>query len=326
MDTAALFEALSPLDRQKGLAALEQVRVERVTDADGPLFDAAYRLLDGFFGPRGELEAREVLAGFVRQPVLDFGGGLLGVYHLVALRAGDELVGVRDLYVDLDPAAGVCVVALSHSLVVPAWRRSGLAALLRALPLPLAREVQQAHLGRTLPTLVAAEMEPADPHNPDTVVRLLAYGRSGFGVLEPARFRYSQPDFRADVALQHTGIPLLGVVRVLGLEADAPAAVPAELVAAYPRLFHACHRVYLPESRVGPSHRWADAHLDLDAGPVPLLPLPTGPDTLDHLAPLVRGAVLPLYPPGLRGPEPTFGDPAEELALLRRGWRPRGVT
>lgn len=88
MDTAALFEALSPLDRQKGLAALEQVRVERVTDADGPLFDAAYRLLDGFFGPRGELEAREVLAGFVRQPVLDFGGGLLGVYHLVALRAG----------------------------------------------------------------------------------------------------------------------------------------------------------------------------------------------------------------------------------------------
>lgn len=314
MDPVDIAQDLSPLDRDRGLAALERVRLERVTDADSPAFDAAYRTLEGFFGPRGELEERETLAGFVRDGVLRFGPGLEGVYHLVTAWDGDTLVGVRDVYVDLDHEAGVCVVAMSHSFVVPAWRRSGLAAVLRALPLSLARQVQRERVGRVLPTLAACEMEPADPHNPDTVVRLLAYGRSGFGVLDPQHFRYSQPDFRVELSGPHTGIPLLGVVRLPDPDATE---VPDALAWAYPRLFHACHRLYLPEARVGPSHAWADAHL---GGAVRLLPLPTGTDTLERLGPLVRGAVLPLYPPGLRGPEPGYGDPAEELRQIQAAW------
>lgn len=54
--------------------------------------------------------------------------------------------------------------------------------------------------------------------------------------------------------------------------------------------------------------------------PVQLLPLPIGRDTLARLAPLVRGAVLPLYPVGLRGPDSTNGDPVEELARILTSW------
>ena len=308
---------LAPLDRPKAEAALGRLRLEDIRDPDGAAFHAAYDLLDAFFGPRGEMEARAALAGFVRDPVIPFGGGMEGRYHLVAAWDGDTLVGARDVYIDIDHDRGVCVVALSHSLVVPEWRRTGLAAMLRALPVTLARRTLDAVVGRQLPTLVCAEMEPVDPANLDTVVRLLAYGRSGYTVLAPARFRYSQPEFRDLDAPAHTGIPLLGVVRPVGPLADATA-LPAALAAAWPRLFHGCHRTYLPAARVDPSEAHCLAHLG--AADVPLLPLPVDTATLDRLAPLMRGAVVPGFPPGLRGPEPLYGAPVAEYAAMRAAW------
>lgn len=286
---------LAPLERAKGLAAAARVRLEEVRDPDGATFDAAYRLLDGFFGPLGELEDRDVLARFVRERRLVYGEGLEGTYHLVAAWEGDRLVGVRDCYVDVDHGRGLCLVALSHSLVVEDRRRSGLGALLRAIPFAIARRELQG----AFPVLVAAEMEPVDPARPDTVVRLVAYGRSGFSVLDPQRFRYSQPDFRAGPSARHTGLPLLGVVRTVGLPEDA---LPPDLVAVFPRLFHTVHRMYLPRERVDPSEQHALATLAASPDPVRLLPLPTGPDTLDRLEPLRRERVAPLYPIGLRGP------------------------
>jgi hypothetical protein len=183
-------------------------------------------------------------------------------------------------------------------------------ALLRAVPVTLSRQVQTERLGAPIPTLVAAEMEPVDPDDPDTIVRLIAYGRSGFSVLDPQRFRYSQPDFRCLPGAAHTGIALLGVVRPLGLP---PGPLPAAACAAYPTLFHVCHRMYLPASQVDPSAEHAFRTLAESPEPVALLPLPTSRADLTGLAPLVRGAVLPLYPPGLHGPNPSFGDADEEF-------------
>jgi hypothetical protein len=304
---------LAPHDRARGLAALGQVRLEEVRDPHGPAFAACYAMLDGFFGPRGEMEERSALETFVAEPVLHYGDGLDGTYHLVGAWHGDELVGVRDCYVDIDRRAGLSVVALAHAFVAPAWRRSGLAALLRTLPVTLGRRVQTERLGAPMPTLVAAEMEPVDPADPDTIVRLLAYGRSGFSVLDPHRFRYSQPDFRCLPGAAHTGIAMLGVVRPLGLPADA---LPPEVCAAFPTLFHVCHRGYLPASQVDPSEAHALGTLAASSVPVRLLPLPTSRAELTRLAPLVRGAVLPLYPPGLRGPVPAFGDPEAEARAV----------
>ncbi len=312
---------LAPLDRAKGLEALSRVRIEEVRDPNGSAFEACFTMLASFFGPRGEMEERAALQRFVAERVLHYGDQLDGTYHLVGVWSGSELVGVRDCYVDLDRSRSVSIVALSHAFVAPGWRRSGVGAILRALPVTLARQVQTERLGRQVPTLIAAEMEPVDPDDPDTIVRLLAYGRSGFSVLDPQRFRYSQPDLRCPLGAAHTGLPLLGVVRPLGLGSTA---LPVELCAAFPTLFHACHRMYLPASQVDPSANHAFETLQRSPDEVALLPLPTDRRDLGALAPLVRGAVLPLYPPGLRGPEPQFGEPEAEFLRVEAWGRGDG--
>lgn len=309
---------LSPLDRPKALPALERYRLERVERAPSPAFDAAYEMLASFFLARGELEERSALIRFIEDGVLPFGPGLEGHYHMVVAYDGDELVGVRDCYAELDLEQGVCLVALSHSFVAPEHRRGGLAALLRAVPLGLARQTVRERFGRPVPTLVIAEMESVHPDEPETVVRLLAYGRSGFRVMDPRRMPYSQPEFRDLAGVPWTGIPLLGVVR-----SDFEDALPVELAAAFPRLFHSCHRLYLPRTKVDPSEAHALQALRTSPEPLPLLPLPRSLAELDLLAPLLRGRVMPLYPRGLQGPDPRFSDPDEELQRLRERWLPR---
>ncbi len=315
-------------DAAKVALAGARFRLERVDDPAGPAFEAAWALLDGFFGPRGELEERGALERFVRERRLSYGPGAEGYYHQVVAWDGDTVVGVRDCYVDIDSISDVCLVALSHSFVVPACRRSGLAALFRSVPVTLARRIlaqegRRAADGGEVPILLAAEMEPVAPEDDDAVVRLLAYGRSGFSTLDPARLPYSQPDFRDLVALgaAHLAIPLLAVVRWVGHE-DA-AALPLALAAAFPRLFHACHRMYLAPERVDPSEVHALRALTRVDGPVPLLPLPRALAEVDRLAPLMRSAVLALYPDILRGPHPELGDPVEELERLRKRWMGR---
>ncbi|MCB9686352.1 MAG: hypothetical protein H6738_15140 [Alphaproteobacteria bacterium] len=305
----------SPIDRAKVTEVLGRVRFAAIEDPDDPAFDEAWDLLAEGFLAQGELEPRDALASFLRERILDYGSGLDGSYHLVGAWAGDALVGVRDCYVDIDHREGVCIVGLAHAYVVPAWRRSGVAAVLRSIPLALARQQLAARVGRPLPTLVVAEMEPVDPADPNTVIRLLAYGRSGFSVLDPERFRYSQADFSEEPPVGHTALPLLGVVRPL--EPDAAGTVPEHVAAAFPRLFYVCHRRFVPGARVDPSEAHVRTHLERGGTPVRLLPLPTSLDELERLAPLVRGAVLPLYPPGLRGPHPAWSDPREELARVR---------
>lgn len=310
------------LDRPKAESALGRFRFQVLDDPSSPAFDRAYAMLDGFFGPRGELEERAALARFTAEQLIRYGPGLEGHYRLVAAWEGDELAGVRDCYIDIDVDNRVCVVALSHAFIAPRWRRSGLGALFRALPVTLARRIvgERLNAPERVPILIAAEMEPADPSQPDTIVRLMAYGRSGFGVLDPRRLPYSQPDFREEVvsASRHTGIALLPVVRWV----DHPQAdrVPVAYAAAFPRLFHVCHRMYLPHWRVDPSEAHALSTLGRSTEAVPLLPLPTGPEQLELLVPLLRGAVLPLYPPGLRGPDAEFRSPEEDLLTLRARW------
>lgn len=314
-------EDVAPEDRARVAAAEGRYRVEVVTDPAAPAFAAAWGMLDAFFGPRGEMEAPETIARFVREGLLPYGDGLEGHYRLLAAWDGERLVGVRDCYVDLDLRAGVCVLALSHVLVAPSERRGGLAAVLRNAPVSLARQVARERLGREVGVLVAAEMEPADPAEPDTVVRLLAYGRAGFSVVDPRRLPYSQPDFRPAEQLDgHVAIPLLPVVRPVGEGLTTPdgGALPVDVAAAFPRLFHGCHRMFLPPERVDPSEVHALRALCRQDGPAPLLPLPRSVAGLHHLDPLVRGEVLPLYPRRLRGPSPEPGDPGRQRAGLDR--------
>lgn len=309
---------IAPLDRPKAEVARQRFQLREVHDTSSHEFHAAYDMLASYFLDQGELEEREVLAGFVRQRILTYGEGVDGTYHLLTAWDGDQLAGVRDCYVEIDRRVPVCLVSLAHAYVAPPWRRTGLAALFRALPVTLARTVLDERLGHSLPAMVVAEMEPADPEHPETVVRLLAYGRSGFSVLDPRRVPYSQPDLRTQPGAVHTALPLLGVVRLMGLDA-----VSVPVAAAFPHVFHTTHRMYLPASCVAPSETHVYAALHASAEPVPLLELPRDTASLHTLRPLVRGAVLPLYPPGLRGPSPEYGDPDEELERIVRRWSDR---
>lgn len=292
----------TPYERARAQEAAARLRLEAVRDPDEPNFGRAWDFLAAEFLARGELEERQALADIVRAETLDYGEGRTGSYHMIVAWEGDALVGVRDCYVDIDPGRGVALVCLSHCLVAPAWRRRGLAALLRAVPLALGRAVVQARVGRPLPTLVAAEMEPVAASDPASLVRLVAYGRSGFRVLDPRRLPYAQPDFRPGAP--QIGIPLLGVVRALGIpSAEGPTpSVPVEIAAAYPILFHAAHRRYIDPARVDLCEGHALRTLRSSPEPVPLLPLPL--DLGEEVGPLTREAVFPLYPRELLGVGP----------------------
>lgn len=301
--SAAILAECTPLERPRAAEAAARVRIDAITDPRTAAFPRTWDLLAAEFLDRGELEDAAELAALLDAGLIDYGHDRSGTYHLFAAWDGDALVGARDCYVDIDHRLGVALVSLAHCLVAPPWRRRGLAALLRALPVALARQQILARAGRPLPTLVVAEMEPPSAADPPAIVRLIAYGRAGFAALDPRRLPYAQPDFRPDPG-RHLALPLLGVVRTLEIPAalGPRPAVPVEVAALFPILFHATHRRYTPRERVDACEQNALTALHRSADPVPLLPLPEGEATLDRLAPLTRAAVLPAYPPALRGP------------------------
>jgi hypothetical protein len=119
------------------------LRIERVRSAEHPLFRAAYERLRREFGTSGSMERKEVItARFARDPARPAGDHHL-LYEMLVVRRGEEIVAVRDHTAILPAAArdtGAVIVHLSHNLIEPAMRGSGLAGWLRALPVQVARE------------------------------------------------------------------------------------------------------------------------------------------------------------------------------------------
>jgi hypothetical protein len=113
-------------------------------------------------------------------------------------------------------------VFLSHNLVAPAFRRSGLAGWMRAFPVQTARAcLAAAGLPADGPVTLAAEMEPLVPDSPDDVlVRLKAYEKAGFRKV--GQIAYEQPDFRPPDVIDATGgprpLPMSLIVRRVGRE------------------------------------------------------------------------------------------------------------
>jgi hypothetical protein len=177
------------------------------------------------------------------------------------------VVAVRDhsVVVRLDdagrPRAEPTVVHLSHALVEPAERGSGLAGWLRALPLEAARRCGAA-AGRAsdAPIVLVAEMEPHDPGDAARLARLKSYGRAGFRVIDPSAAPYRQPDFRPPAAIAASvpvSVPLTLVVRRVGAE-DAPD-MPAAEVAAVVASIYAVYGIHVPRAALEPLERDAAA-------------------------------------------------------------------
>lgn len=285
----------------------------RVCDPASPVFDEAFGALWDCFGAQGELERRPVLEAWLREPTVR--GPLRIDYHLLVWRerASGALVAIRDAFVGVDRAGGSCVALLSHALVLPGFRRSGVAAVVRTAPATLARQAVAA-AGIDAPRVLVAEMEPVDPADAASIVRLLAYGRAGFAVVPPAVLPYCQPDFRAlSDPSDAAPIPMALVVRVVGRESAR--ALPAPLASAIVAQLAAIH-----ERACEPTHVRALAEADHAAllhhggASIPLLALPTAPAQLERLTPLLRSRMLAHYPARFRRDVP---DPVADLAALR---------
>ncbi|WP_437927497.1 hypothetical protein WMF37_52205 [Sorangium sp. So ce291] len=324
VDPRDVYPAEGPekVARALSLFSLEEVR-------DRATFDEGYRALDGFFGPKGELERHEVLAAWLAGGHTDPAAPIVATYHMLIARGIDDgrLAGVRDVYITLDRAARRCVALLSHALVLPEHRRSGLAALLRAAPVALARRaLAEAGLGEAASgaegagVLLAAEMEAVDPDDRDTAVRLFAYGRAGFSVIPPAVLPYAQPDFRDTAALGVTPVPLplMAVVRQVGDEERGD--ISRDGAASFLRHYQAVHAREVDPAHLVPIRDNALGRLTAFAGErVPLIRIPRGPAEIAAFAPLLRSVVMPLYPPAWRGKAP-LDDPSRELERLVAAW------
>ncbi len=271
-------------------AALKRFRVEDVRELLS--FDVGYRLLDAQFGPVNEIERREVLerwfaAGSLSPP----DARIRAWYYMMLLRDADgRVAAVRDGFSAVDRGNGRVVCLLSHSLVLPEWRRSGAGALLRAAPVAYARREGGSQAEITL----VSEMEPLTPRDPLTLARMLAYAHGGFQILPPDRVAYAQPDFRDVDALgiPPKPIPFLLLVRQVG-EEDRTTMAPERVVAILDHLgaLHApsVAPVQIPWIR-------ANALRNVGTDPVPLIEPPRSAEDRSTIERLSEPQVLPFYP------------------------------
>lgn len=197
-------------------------------------FDLVYDRLWAEFGPRGEMEAREVL---IPDLVGRQEGDWFVQYHPLCVRVDEDVAAVRDCMVAVGP---ITVILLSHVWVDPIWRRTGVAAICRAAPLTFAPEDR--------PCVLIAEMEPLDDE--PSRVRFSAYLKAGFTILP---IPYVQPDFSRG----GTPIPLVPVLRCVGVELS-----PALLDTVYDGLdaIHAPHDPADLKLRRDALHRWLRTH------------------------------------------------------------------
>ncbi len=297
---------------------LARFPAREVVDPDSPEFEAAWGVLNDYFGARNEIEARPALERWLREPISD--GSIRCRYHLVVWTdENGELAAVRDGFVATDIEAGRCVVLLSHSFVAERHRRAGLAGLLRTAPATLARNHLR-ELGldpQRTPTLLVAEMEPVEPEREDTVVRLFAYAKAGYRALAPAAMPYFQPDFRDLEALAGPAhhVPMLLMVR--RLDDRYARSLPPELAAAIIHHLARIHSRAVREVDLAGATAHALAGLAAWNGPVPLLELPQRGAQAGRLVPLLRANMQPLYPPQYHSSDVS---PEEaERAILRIG-------
>jgi GNAT superfamily N-acetyltransferase len=212
-----LFQSmlLSPADLAPGDVKsvgldLREFDLHHIRSHTDPRFDAAYQPLWTEFGVKSEMERRETLAArFALAPQM--------LYEMVLVEKEGRFAAVRDH--TAIPAEDEVVVHLSHNLVAPDFRRTGLAGWMRAFPVETAREFRPG-----APITLLAEMEYDDGTDPGRTIRLRAYEKAGFMKVDPSQVKYHQPDFRAPMVIDVTGgaepVPFQLVIRRVGREAE----------------------------------------------------------------------------------------------------------
>jgi GNAT superfamily N-acetyltransferase len=199
MDPSLLTpDLLAPGDHKSASLDPAQFQWTRIRSIADPLFEAAYTALWNEFGAAHEMETREVLSARFRQ-------GPSMRYEMVLAQRDGVIAAIRDqtaIWFE-----GEVIVHLSHLLVAPGWRRSGLAGWMRTVSILTARDIASEHGQPDATITLVGEMEYDDGTDPRRTVRLTAYERAGFLKIDPASIRYFQPDFRPPTAIDASGGP-----------------------------------------------------------------------------------------------------------------------
>src|SRR5262245_30179517 len=198
---------LAPGDGKALQLDRRNLEIARICSSDDPLFTLAYEQLWTAFGSHDTVESREILTRRLAWYPATMIGKFLLRYEMILVRREDQFVAVRDhtAVVSRQSEAPYVVVHLSHVLVDPLWRRTGLAAWLRAWALQTARACLNVAALSTAPIALVAEMEHADAQFPGRMIRLKAYEKAGFKKVDPGAVNYFQPDFRAPEKIDTTG-------------------------------------------------------------------------------------------------------------------------
>lgn len=214
---------LAPGDAKSVGFDSQGVELHYIRSREDPLFETAFQMLWEEFGAKGEMESIDVIARRLAWKPEPRSTGEFLRYELLLLTHDGTPIAVRDHTAIVDPGFSQAVVHMSHNLVSVPWRRTGIAGWMRALPIQAARAcMDQAAMSHPLPVTLVAEMEPADPTDPDRTTRLAAYGKAGYWKVDPQRVQYIQPDFRTPDEIDASGgpcpLPLCLLVRRIGRE------------------------------------------------------------------------------------------------------------
>jgi hypothetical protein len=200
------------------------IELQCIESADDPAFDAAFGALWAEFGANSEVEQPTVLSRRLLWSGHELVEGCALRYRLMLLKSNGKFAAVRDHTAIIREGVEGVIVHLSHNLVAPEWRRTGLAGWLRALPIQTARECLAAQRRPAdSPMTLVGEMRFLDSNDPATLVRLKAYQKAGYLLIDPRKVKYLQPDFRAPEEIDLSGprpLSLALIVRRVGRERE----------------------------------------------------------------------------------------------------------
>jgi hypothetical protein len=216
---------LAPGDLKSLEGDWSEIELHLIRDQSDPFFEMAFGALWKEFGHKGEMEQAAVIAERLKWHPQQPRNGAALRYALVLLTHRGGFVAVRDHTVIILGDRPGAVVHLSHNLVAPEWRRSGIAGWTRAFPVSTALDcLSELNQPAESPITLVGEMEHLDSSKPDTQVRLTAYEKAGFKMVDPARVRYLQPDFRSFVEIDKSSgprpVPLCLMLRRVGREEE----------------------------------------------------------------------------------------------------------
>ena len=311
----ALLRAAVGGDRGKIAPAVERFTWRRAET--GAEFALGYDALFREFERTADILPRSILERWFAAGSLSRPDDVIRCEYAMVLaheRTTGAFAGVRDCFVTLDRRTRRAVVLLTHTLVLPPFRRSGVAAILRSVPVLLAHDADE--------VLLAGDMDMAVPHPKGTVLRLLAYGRAGFRVIPPTMLPYAQPDLRdLSGGVEPEPLPFLCLVRQVGEEDRRD--IPRARARAFVDHTDAMHRCHMDGAQLDAIRAHAFAALDrVEGDSLPLLDLPPDASHLEMLRPFLKSVAFRLYPESWRGSQP-LRDPEEEMQALLDAWAPR---